>query len=485
MSASKTLLKQTFVYGMATVFPRIFSFILVPLYTGVLPKDLYGEISIIFAYMVFFNVVLSYGMETSFFRFYNTESDRQKVLNTSTTTVFWSSMMFLVLGLLFRSSLSRWSGFDVTFISLVVWILVLDALTMIPFAKLRAQQKPMAYALIKIGNVVLNLGLNVFFLLYLKGLATQFPDSVWRMIYFENFEIGYIFVSLLIASLLTFLVLTPMYFKIQWKLDFILWKKMMRYGMPILIAGIAFSINETFDKILLDWLLPSNIAKSEVGAYSACYKLALFMTLFSTAFRLGIEPFFFSHAQNKNAPKTYATITEYFVIFGSVILLGVVVFADVLKTFMIMNTSYYEAMKVVPLIVLANLFLGIYHNLSVWYKLTDQTKMGAYISVIGALITLGLNVLLISPFSYMGSAFATLAAYGSMMFLSLYLGSKYYPIPYNLKKMTGYLGSSIIFSGVYFYFYRENYFVGIGFLMIFLFFVYRNEKKQFVSILKR
>ena len=416
---------------MATVFPRIFSFILVPLYTGVLPKDLYGEISIIFAYMVFFNVVLSYGMETSFFRFYNTESDRQKVLNTSTTTVFWSSMMFLVLGLLFRSSLSRWSGFDVTFISLVVWILVLDALTMIPFAKLRAQQKPMAYALIKIGNVVLNLGLNVFFLLYLKGLATQFPDSVWRMIYFENFEIGYIFVSLLIASLLTFLVLTPMYFKIQWKLDFILWKKMMRYGMPILIAGIAFSINETFDKILLDWLLPSNIAKSEVGAYSACYKLALFMTLFSTAFRLGIEPFFFSHAQNKNAPKTYATITEYFVIFGSVILLGVVVFADVLKTFMIMNTSYYEAMKVVPLIVLANLFLGIYHNLSVWYKLTDQTKMGAYISVIGALITLGLNVLLISPFSYMGSAFATLAAYGSMMFLSLYLGSKYYQIHYN------------------------------------------------------
>ena len=255
--------------------------------------------------------------------------------------------------------------------------------------------------------------------------------------------------------------------------------------MPILIAGIAFSINETFDKILLDWLLPPNIAKSEVGAYSACYKLALFMTLFSTAFRLGIEPFFFSHAQNKNAPKTYATITEYFVIFGSVILLGVVVFADVLKTFMIMNTSYYEAMKVVPLIVLANLFLGIYHNLSVWYKLTDQTKMGAYISVIGALITLGLNVLLINPFSYMGSAFATLAAYGSMMFLSLYLGSKYYPIPYNLKKMTGYLGSSIIFSVVYFYFYRENYFVGIGFLMIFLFFVYRNEKKQFVSILKR
>jgi O-antigen/teichoic acid export membrane protein len=209
------------------------------------------------------------------------------------------------------------------------------------------------------------------------------------------------------------------------------------------------------------------------------------MTLFSTAFRLGIEPFFFSHAQNKNAPQTYATITEYFVIFGSVILLGVVVFSDLLKIFMIQNTTYYDAMQVVPLIVLANLFLGIYHNLSVWYKLTDKTQMGAYISVLGALITLGLNFLLIRQFSYMGSAFATLAAYGSMMFLSLYLGSKNYPIPYNIKKMSGYLGSSILFSGIYFYFYRENYFVGFGFLLIFLFFVYRNEKNQMVSILKR
>lgn len=470
---------------MATVFPRIFSFILVPLYTKVLPKDLYGEISIIFAYMVFLNVVLSYGMETSFFRFYNTETDKQKVLNTSTTTVFWSSMMFLFLGLLFRSSLSRLSDFDVTFISLTVWILVLDALTIIPFANLRAQQKPIVYAAIKIGNVVLNLGLNVFFLLYLKDLATQFPDSIWRMIYFENFEIGYIFVSLLIASLLTFIVLTPIYFKIHWKIDLILWKKMMRYGMPILIAGIAFSINETFDKILLDWLLPPNIAKSEVGAYSACYKLALFMTLYSTAFRLGIEPFFFSHAQKENAHKTYALITEYFIIIGAIILLAVIVFADVLKVFMILNKSYYEAMKVVPLIILANFFLGIYHNLSVWYKLTDQTKMGAYISVVGAFVTLILNYLLIQKFSYMGSAVATLIAYGTMMFLSMYLGAKYYPIPYNKRKMFGYLGSSILFSGIYFYLFRENYFVGIGFLLIFLFFVYKNEKKQFVSILKR
>jgi len=473
------------VYGLATVLPRVFSFILVPLYTFVLPKDLYGEISVIFAWMVVFNVVLSYGMETTFFRFYNSETNKQKVLNTSTTTVFWSSVLFLFLGLLFRNTLADASGFDVTFISLVVWILVLDALVIIPFAKLRAQQKPMVYALIKIGNVAINLGLNMFFLLYLGKIGALFPDSFWATIYFENFEIGYIFVSNLIASLLTFIVLTPMYFKIQWQLDFGLWKKMMRYGMPILVAGIAFSINETFDKILLDYLLPPNIAKAEVGAYSACYKLALFMTLFSTAFRLGIEPFFFSHAQNKNAPQTYATITEYFVIFGSVILLGVVVFSDLLKIFMIQNTTYYDAMQVVPLIVLANLFLGIYHNLSVWYKLTDKTQMGAYISVLGALITLGLNFLLIRQFSYMGSAFATLAAYGSMMFLSLYLGSKNYPIPYNIKKMSGYLGSSILFSGIYFYFYRENYFVGFGFLLIFLFFVYRNEKNQMVSILKR
>ena len=255
--------------------------------------------------------------------------------------------------------------------------------------------------------------------------------------------------------------------------------------MPIMIAGIAFAINEQFDKILLGYLLPSNIAVSEVGVYSACYKLGLVMVLYRTAYTLGIEPFFFSHASNENAPQTYATITKYFVIFGSFILLSVIVFADILKIIMIQNSSYWEAMKVVPLIILANFFLGIYTNLSVWYKLIDKTHYGAYISIVGAIITLALNYLLIPTMSYYGSAIATIAAYGSMMGISYYFGNKYYPIPYDINKISIYLLVSIGFSAISFYGFRENYFVGIPLLLVFMYFIYHNEKQLLTNILKR
>ena len=259
----------------------------------------------------------------------------------------------------------------------------------------------------------------------------------------------------------------------------------MKYGLPILIAGIAFAINEQFDKILLAKLLPPNIAEAQVGVYSACYKLGLFMVLYRTAYTLGIEPFFFSHAKNENAPQTYATITKYFVIFGSLILLGVIVFADILKLLLLDNESYWEAMKVVPLIILANFFLGIYNNLSVWYKLTDKTIIGAYISIVGALLTLLLNYVLIPTFSYYGSAIATISAYGSMMLISYVLGKKHYPIPYDMEKIGAYLGISILFSVISFYGFRENYFVGIPLLLAFLYFIYHNEKTTILNIIKR
>ena len=209
------------------------------------------------------------------------------------------------------------------------------------------------------------------------------------------------------------------------------------------------------------------------------------MVLFRTAYTLGIEPFFFSHASNENAKETYATITKYFVIFGSLMTLGVIVFADVLKLVMIRDSSYWNAMGVVPLIILANFFLGIYTNLSVWYKLTNQTHIGAYISIVGAIITLVLNYLLIPTMSYYGSAIATIAAYGTMMLISYILGNKYYPIPYDMKKISAYLGISIVFSTVYFYLFRENYLVGIPMILVFTYFIYHNEKETINRILKR
>ncbi|MBP6424388.1 MAG: oligosaccharide flippase family protein [Flavobacterium sp.] len=485
MGLYKSLFKQTAIYGLATVLPRMLSFLLVRLYTGILPTGEYGEVSIVLSWMVFFNVVLSYGMETAFFRFYNSETDKENVIATSTISIFWSSIIFLFGALIFRGTLASLANVEVQYVTYAIWILVLDALVIVPFSKLRANQKPMLYAIIKIGNVAVNLALNLFFLLLLPKIAASSPNSFIGNLYVANYEIGYIFVSFLAANLLTLLVLSPNYLFLTRKFDAVLWKKMMRYGLPILVAGIAFAVNEHFDKILLGYWLPENVAKSEVGAYSACYKLGLFMVLFATAFRLGIEPFFFSHSKSENAPQTYAMITKYFVIFGSLILLGVIVFADVLKFLLLHDKSYWEAMKVVPLIILANFFLGIYNNLSVWYKLTDRTKMGAYISIVGAILTLVLNYLLIPKFSYYGSAIATIVAYGSMMFISYVMGNKYYPIPYDMEKIGGYLGLSIVFSAISFYGFRENYFVGIPLLLLFMYFVYHNEKATILSIIKR
>jgi len=466
----------------------MFSFILTPLYTDASVMNIaeYSKVQVIFSWLVLFNVILAYGMETAFFRFFHSDN-KKAVVSTSTISLFWSSLLFLSAALLGRNYLEKVSGIDVEYITYTIWILVLDALVIIPFSRLRAEGRPMFYALIKIGNVAINLGLNLFFLISLPKLAAQHPGSFLSSIYVHDFEVGYIFVANLISSFATFLVLLPHYLKLSWHFNKGLWKRMMVYALPVMVAGVAFAINETFDKILLDYLLPAVKAEKDVGAYGACYKLALFMTLFATAFRLGIEPFFFSHAKNENAPQTYALITKYFVIFGSAILLCVVVFADVLKILFIRSEEYWEAMSVVPLIILANFFLGIYHNLSVWYKLSDKTKMGAYISIIGAAVTLVLNFVLIQYISYVGSAIATICAYGTMMLISYRLGNKYYPIPYDMKRIGLYLGLSIVLSGLSFYvtIFRETFIFGVLSIIAFMVILYKGEKETLQRILKR
>lgn len=486
MGALKTLFKQTFIYGLATVLPRMLSFLLVPLYTtdGVLSSVAeYGKVSVIFSYFVVFNVILAYGMETAFFRFFNTEEKHDNVINTSTISLLISSIGFFILALLFQDQIAAITAIDVKYINLVIWVLLLDALVIIPFAWLRATQRPMRYAVIKILNVCISLGLNLFFLLWLMDLS--YDISIFNSICKDNFEVSYILIANLIASGVTLLLMLPFYTKVKYKFDMALWKRMIKYAYPVLIAGIAFSINETFDRILLDRLLPKDIAETQIGMYAACYKLALFMTLFATAYRLGIEPFFFSHAKAENPQKNYARILEFFVAIGSIILLGVVVFADVLKPYIVRSEAYWEAMWIVPVILLANFCLGIYHNLSVWYKITDRTKVGAYISVFGAIVTLVINLLLIKHFSYKASAFATLAAYGSMMLLSFYYGKKYYPIPYNLKKIGLYFLLSASFSVTSFYYFRENYYVGVLLLIILFATIWFQEKHQIKQLLKR
>ena len=482
----KTLYKQTFIYGLATVVPRMLSFLLVRLHTdkSVLQNvSDYGDVSLIFAYFVLFNVVLAYGMETAFFRFFNKEVNKESVLSTASVSLLLTSFGFLVLGLAFQNQIAALTHIHVNYIILVIWTLFLDALVIIPFAYLRAQGKPVKYTLVKLTNVIVNLGLNVFLLVYLKLLVSG--AKLWDAIYVASFEVSYIFIANLAASGITLLLLLRFYFKINYKIDFLLWKKMLRYALPVLVAGVAFSVNETFDRVLLERLLPEEIAKTSVGMYSACYKLALFMMLFSTAYRLGIEPFFFSHSKTKGAEKNYAQVLELFVVFGSVILLTVVVFIDFLKVLLIPNEAYWEAMAVVPILLLAYLFLGVYHNLSVWYKVTDRTKFGAYISVFGALITLVINGVFIAKFNYMASAVATLAAYFTMTLLSYYFGKKYYPVPYNLKKITLYISLAILFSALSFYQFREQYLLGFGLIAVLLTIIWVNEKTMLKQLLKK
>ncbi|MFH6603022.1 lipopolysaccharide biosynthesis protein [Maribacter algicola] len=486
MNPLKKLFKQTAIYGLATVLPRMISFFLVRVHTEAMAPGVYGELAVIFAWFAMFNVVLAYGMETAFFRFYSNSDDKDRVVSTSLISILVSTFIFMGLALLFQDGMADLLSIDPKYIKYVVFILALDALVIIPFAWLRANERPTRYAAIKILNVIINFGLNVFFLFILPKMSAGNPDSFFGRLYVPGFQISYILIANLIASAFTLLLVFRPYVRSSYGFDTTLWKKMMKYALPVLVAGIAYSINEVFDRVMLEEMLPASIAKTEVGMYNACVKLALFMTLFSTAFRLGIEPFFFNHAGSENPQRAYAQITNYFVILGSIILLAVVVFADVLKELFVPDEAYWDAMKVVPIVVLASFFLGIYHNLSVWYKVTDRTRYGAFISVIGALITIGINFFFIPLIGYMASALATLMAYGSMMVISYYLGKSRYPVPYNFRKIIFYLSLSILFSALSFYVFDRNLIIGIVLLLLFFGLVYRLENEMLKRIfLKR
>lgn len=485
MAILKKLFKQTFIYGLATVLPRALAIVLVPLYTEVLAPASFGIYATLMSYIILGNVLLSYGMETAFFRFINKDLSKKKIVqSTALTSLTVSTLLFLMVAMLFRAPLAQLTDFKVEYVTYGLLILALDALVILPFVWFRANERPMRYAIIKILNVCINLGCNLFFFLWLPVLAKD-SGGFWTSIYTEENKVVYVFISNVIASGATLLMLLPLYFKIGFGFDKTLWKQMLKYAYPVLIAGIAFSINEAFDKILLKYLLPSDIAETEVGVYAACYKLGVFMTLFATAFRLGIEPFFFNHSKHEKAKDTYATITKYFTIFGSFILLFVIVYIDFFKRILISDSDYWVALSIVPIILLANLCLGIYHNLSVWYKVTDRTRFGAYISVVGAVITLVLNYVLIPKISYMGSAIATLAAYGAMMFLSYFFGRKYYAVPYDLKKIGSYLVLAIVFSGLSFYVFDGNLLIGTALLLVFLLSIFFSERKELQRILKR
>ncbi len=474
MSVFKSLLKDTFIYGLATVLPRLMSLILVGLHTDVLSTEGFSDNTSFYVYAAFANVFLTYGMETAFFRFFSKSNKDPKVFSTvlialtTTTIIFFGVCYFNI------SYLSSFLKIPSTQLLILISILTLDTLAVSAFILYRIQSKALKFAFIKIINLIIYVGLNFFFLKLVPVYNLELPEYL-------NFQkVEYIFVANLLASLSVFVLILPTYFKFKFTFDKLIFRSLLNYGFPIMIAGIAFVINENLDKLLLKEFL----GKSTMGAYSGCYKLTVFLTLFIQAFRMGVEPFIFNQAKNKNAQNTYALVLKFYVIFASLGVLFVLTFLDFFKEIMIRDQSYWYAISIVPIVLLANWCFGAYHTLSVWYKMTDKTYYGMLFSIIGAIVTIAINYLLIPKYGFMVSAYATLCAYGLMMVLSYFQGQRVYYIPYDLKRIGVYAITTLLITcGIIQY--QVSFLIKIIGILLYLILVFVFEKQQIKDILKR
>ncbi|RQO69358.1 polysaccharide biosynthesis protein [Pedobacter sp. KBW01] len=492
MSVYKKFLGQTMIYGISTIFSRLFNFILTPVYTGVFPPGVYGVFTKMFSYVSIINPILAFGMETTFFRYLNKHEDKkQEVYNNSFLVIAFISTLFLITALVFSDFLARYTldgnltelANQKSYVHYFAWILFVDAISVIPFAKLRADGKPFKYSLIKFLNIGTFVGLNLVFIYVIPFLIKHDILGEWLTSWYKGRWVGYVFVANLIASVVTLLMLIPQFLEIQFKFNKSLFNNMLGYSWPVLVANLSFIINENLDKILLGKYLPENIANHDVGIYGAVCKLAIFISIFNTAFRLGAEPFFFSHAKNANAKQTYADILYYFVLALAILFVGLTANIEVIKHFI--DSRYWVGLNAVPFLLFGYVCLGIYMNLSVWYRLSDQTRYGLYISMVGAVFTIVMNIILIPKFSYIGSAWVSMFAYLIIMVISYVLGQKHYPIPYNLKRMVAYLVVSIILVYLSFWVFKQNIYFGNGLLIIFLVGMFYFEKNNLLKLLKK
>ncbi|MBC5775642.1 polysaccharide biosynthesis C-terminal domain-containing protein [Pontibacter sp. KCTC 32443] len=452
MSIAKKLVGQTAAYGLSSIVGRMLNYLLIPIYTSVFLTEEYGVVTYLYAFVGFFNVLYTYGMETAFFRFANKQgADKYKIYNQVLSAILTSSVILTSILMLLSGPIADYKNFSEQEQNYILWlaaILAIDAIVAIPFAWLRLQGKAVKFASIKMANIIITVVANVFFLWFCREIynGTFLPSlrPFITSIYDPTFGIGYIFLINLAANAL----LIPMLWKelriFRLNLNFNQLRPLLVYAYPIMLMGMAGMVNEMIDRILLEeWLpesfYPGRSNTAAVGIYGACYKLSIFMTLAIQAFRYAAEPFFFSQSEDKNSPQTFAIIMKWFVIICAAMFLFISVFRDDFGYLFLRKPEYREGLMVVPVLLLANLFLGVYYNLSVWFKLTDKTKYGTYISFAGAAITILLNLLLIPVLGYMGSAIATLVCYFSMALASYLLGNRHYPIPYPVKTIAGYI----------------------------------------------
>lgn len=485
MGTLKRFFKDTIIYGIAAVLPRVINFLLVRVHTDALETEKYAVNTNFYIWAALFAVLLTFGFETAFFRFYSTEKKKDDLVSTAFISLFVTATFFVIAVFSFAPFFINLFDFgeNPLQLKLFIGIMAIDTLAVIPFAYLRASNRPIKYTAIKLINVGVIVAINLLFLKYIPQFLNEGKavPSFLSELFNSTQIVNFIFIANIVGSTISFFLLVPYLLKFKWRFNTVLFKRMISYSWPIAIAGIAYVINENLDKYLIKHL----IGDSEMGIYAACYKLAIFMNLYIMAFRLGAEPFFFNHSKNKNAKETYAKILNYFIIIGSLAFMFIVLFIDLLKVPFIKNPDYWGAISIVPIVLLANLFLGIYHNLAIWYKLTDKTRYAMYFSLFGAVITIAVNLIFLKEYGFMAAAWATLAAYGSMTVISYVIGRKYYPVPYNLKKSLSYLISAVLITFVSFNYFRENYWVSAGLVAVFAVLIFRNEKKELLAILKQ
>jgi len=484
LSTLKKLAGETAIYGVLSIVGRFVNYWLTPLYAWTFLPEEFGILSNILAYVAFIQVVLTYGMETSYFRFAARSENPEKVFTTSMVSLGITSVAFIILVLGFSKDISGWISYE-GHQNYIIWMgitVALDTLAAIPFAKLRLKSRPIKFATIKLINIALSISLNVFWIYLCPKLLQSNPDSFVQYIYNPKIGIGYAFLSYLVASAITLLFFLPDLKIKKSNFDGQLLRQMLKYGWPILVIGVAGMVNLQIDKILLPKLIVgSDKPLYELGVYSANSKLAILMMLFIQAFRFSFEPFLFSHYKNEDSKKVYAVIMKYFVILGLIIFLGVMFYMDILKFFIGSSKSgYHEGIKVVPWLLMGNLFLGVFYTQSLWYKLTDQTHFGARFAIVGAVITIVLNVLLIPVLGYMACGYAFFAASLVMTVTSYIVGQKYFPVKYDLKRIGAYFLVAMTLYLTASYFVLENEILRLSFntilLLIFFIFILVKEK---------
>lgn len=435
MNPIKKLASQTALYGVSSIVGRFLNYLLVPLYTRFFLPEEYGVVSEFYAYSGFLSVLLTFGMETGFFRFAKDERFT-KVYSSILHFLIASSLFFVALIWFFSTPLAeslQYKGFEHYFIWFAI-IIACDSIGALPFAKLRQEENAVRFTVVKLLEIGVNIGLNFLFIYLLQKSKTQ------SIPYFNaSIGVGYVFVANLIASAVKLLLLSDKLIAVKNGFDAAFIKTALRYSLPMVIIGFAGIINEMLDRMLLKFLLPGTVHENlhQLGIYAACYKVSIVMSLFIQAFRFAAEPFFFSHAKEKNSRQLYADVMQWFMLFCACIFVTVTVYLDYFGWFV--GESYREGLFVVPILLLANIFLGAYVNLSIWYKLSDKTALGAIVSIVGSLITITLLYLWIPTFGYAGAAWATLSCYAFMATASYLLGQKFFPVPYNLWKLGFYI----------------------------------------------